>query len=90
MDGGPGWVFPLQFIEEDLISESPVYHSVGKTGASGEFLHPLPKDGEIAIIVSNKFIHPINVINDELSNDSDLKLTELPRFTPLFKSVLDK
>ena len=35
-----------------------------------------PKDGEIAIIESNSFFHPVNVVNDELSSDSDLKLTE--------------
>ena len=39
---GPAWVFPPQFIEEDLTQQSPVCDSVGTTGVSGEFLHPLP------------------------------------------------
>ena len=83
--------FPsLQFIKEDLTSYSPVCDSVGTASALGKFLHPLPKDGEIAIMEGNKFFHPVNVINDELSNDSDLKLTEWLRFTPLFQSMLDK
>ena len=33
---------------------------------------------------SNKFFHPVNVTNYELSSDSDLRLTESPRFTPPF------
>ena len=62
---------------------SPVCHSVGTTSALGEILYPLPKDGKIFIIESNKFFHPVNVINNELCSDSDLRLTAWPRFTPL-------
>ena len=69
-------MFSLQFIEEDLTLQSPVCNSVGTTGVLGEFLHPLPKYGKTAIIKSNKFFHPVNVINNELSSDSDLRLTE--------------
>ena len=73
MGGHPAWVFSLQFIEEDLALQSPVCSSIGTTDVSGKFLHLLPEYGKIAIIKSNKFFHPVNVKNDELS---DLRLTE--------------
>ena len=76
MDSGSAWVFSLQFIEEDLTLQSPVCNSVGITSALGKFLHLLLKYGKIAMIKSNKFFHPVNVINNELSGDSDLRLTE--------------
>ena len=76
MGSGPAQVFALEFIKEDLTLQSPVCNAVGTTSASAEFLHLLPKDGKPAIIKSNKFSHSVNVINNELSSYSDLRLTK--------------
>ena len=58
---GPTQVFPLQFIEEDLTSQSYVCNAVGTTSFLGEIFCPIPKDGQSSIIKGDQFFHSVNV-----------------------------
>ena len=78
---GLAWLYSLQFIEEDLTQG--VLSATWLNNWCVWQKNLLPKFGKTAMKKSNKFFHTVNVINNALSSDSDLRLRQWPRFTPL-------
>ena len=48
--GNPAWVFPPEFIKEDLAPQGSVRNAVRTTDVTGKIFYPLSNDSKIAII----------------------------------------